>query len=313
MDMRRADSADPDAQWVLAVLDRAQGNMREAFNYSSGQTPAPYHASECYRDKAEIAELAGEWMYAKRWYAESAAAVPLDDTSVIRPLQHERLDPHLGDESMPVWVAFSKYYVTGSLSAYAAIAWERFEESTDPVEREFWAGQVVDVAGILVRKRIDRAVALKVRGLVFAEKEMITRARKDLQRSARYLADEGRSDARVEAELGHLYMLEEKHDQALPYLRRALQLDANQPQAWSDLGLCRIMAEDEEGARTALSKAIELQPDLAAAWYNRGLMHVHAGRWVEAEADLREAARLAPDNPEIGRLLQQVALKQRGK
>ena len=310
-DMLRSDAADPDAHWIMAILDRAQNNDRAAFNYVADLRPDHHHAAECYRDKGEIAELLGEWTYARRWYAESAAALPLDDPGELQRLDIQRLEATPHEIRLPVWLAFNRYYVTGSLSAYATLARERYAAAEDPAAREFWAGQLVDVTGILVRKRVDRAQALKVRGLVFADKDMNDRARKDLERANRILDKEGRSDPRIQAELGRLWLLEEQPQKALPHLRQALRLQPDMAQAWSDLGLCHIMGKNENEARDALARAIELQPDLAAAWYNRGLMNVHAGSWQAAQDDLSEAARLTPDNPEIGRLLQQVRLRLR--
>ncbi len=310
-DILRADPADPDAGWILGVLDRNQGNLREAFNFVGGLRPDNHHAAECYRDMGEIAELLGEWTYARRWYEESAAAVPLDDSSVLRRTDHPRLSGGVDGPLMPVWLAYSRYYSTGSLSAYAAAALARFEAASEVGDKDFWAGQVVDVTGTLVRRMVDRPQALRARGLVFSYKGMVDRARKDLRRADRMLEEEGLPDARVKAELGHLWLLEEDHEKALPPLRAALALEPDLARAWSDLGLCHIMAKQEDQARQALTRAITLQPDLAAAWYNRGLMNVHAGRWAEARDDLSQAARLTPDNPEIGRLLQQVQLKLR--
>lgn len=310
-DILRTDAADPDAGWVLATLDRAQGRYREAFKYIAPLRPDHEHAAECFRDKGEIAEHLGEWSYARRWYVESAHALPFKDTASLTEITYTRLEPGPDRSRLPFWLAFDRYYITGSLSAYAAFALHRFDTADDAAEREFWAGQVVNAAGILLRKDLHPAWSLRARGLVFAEKGLDQRGLKDLQRAAELLADQGMVDARTEAGIGRLLLLAEDREQALPHLRRAVGLDASQARAWSDLGLCLIMAGETGEANAALGRALALEPGLAAAWYNRGLMNLHAGNLAQAEADLNQAARLAPGNQEITRLLQQVRLRRR--
>ncbi len=308
-DMRRGKTNDPDARWVLAALDRAQGRYREAFNYIAPVRPDHLHSAECYRDKGEIAEQLSEWSYARRWYQESASALPFADTSCLTEITYSRLEPGSAASHLPFWLAFDRYYITGSLSAYASLALHRFHTASDPAEKEFWAGQVVNAAGILLRKDLHPAWSLRARGLVFAEKDQSGRGLKDLRRAARMLASEGQQDARVEAAIGRLLLKDEDHEQAAVHLRAAVRLDPDLARAWSDLGLCQIMDEDTEGAALSLSRAIALDANLAAAWYNRGLMNLHAGNLDEAQADLDQALRLAPGNQEITRLLQQVHLR----
>ena len=310
-DILRADSSDPDGRWVLATLERSQQRYREAFNYISGLRPDHEHSAECFRDMGEIAEHLGEWSYAQRWYAESAHALPFKDTSCLTGIFHQRLDPDLPDVRLPVWLAYDRYYVTGSLSAYAALALKNYERLTDPGDREFWAGQVVNAAGILLRKDMDRTWSLRARGLVFAGKGIAGRGLLDLRRTEALLAEEDRVDSRVEAGIGHLLLVEGNAEDALPHLEKAVDLDGGDAQAWSDMGLGLIMAGDRREAAKALTRAIELKPDLVAAWYNRGLMHLHGGELDQAEADLEKAASLAPGNSEVAKLLQQVHLRRK--
>lgn len=310
-DILRNDAADPDADWVLAILDRAQGRYREAFRFIAPLRPDHEHSAECFRDKAEIAEQLGEWSYARRWYIESAHALPFNDLSCLTEINYTRLEPGPENSRMPFWLAFDRYYTTGSLSAYTAFALHRFDTAVAAEDKEFWAGQVVNAAGILLRKDMHPAWSLRARGLVFAEKGLGGRGLKDLERAAELLAGQGKRDAGIEAGIGRLLLLAEDQDQALPHLRAAVALDAGLARAWSDLGLCLIMTGESDLAEEALGRAITLEPELAAAWYNRGLLNLHAGNLVQAESDLNEAARLAPGNQEITKLLQQVRLRRR--
>lgn len=297
--------------WIRAAVERRRGNYRGALSLVSELTPKHDRASEFFRDRGELAELLEEWTLAKRWYQESARALPFRSLSALSQTSHLRLEPGSGDGRMPVWLAFDRYYITGSLSAYTALAKERYQTEKDPEAREFWAGQVVNAAGILLRRGIHPAWSLRARGLVFADRDRPARAVDDLRRASRLLGEAGYRDLRVEAGLGHLYLEQENYRLARPRLRAALDLDPDNGQVWGDLGLCLVKLGDRVGAEEALTNAIRLTPDSATVWYNRGLMHLQAGNYDQAEADLAEAARLAPGHPEVGRLLQRVQLLKR--
>lgn len=318
-DIRRADMFASEPDWILAVLDLARGEEKSAFarliksrpggDEVSDLRPVRGRASECFRDMALIAERIGQWSWARRWYAESGSAVPLDDAAIVQ-VRHRRLGAPDAAPEMPVWLADDRHYVTGSLSAFAALALERHDAAAAP-GRDHWAAAVVNATGILLRRLEDQPWALRARGLVFAARGDGDRALADLQRAATLLAAEGLADARLEAGLGRAHLLRQDHKAALKHLRLAVDRDPRLAAAWSDLGLALVMAVDPEGAAAAFDQAIVLDPTLPAAWYNRGLMHLHAGRYDEAAADLAEAARLAPDNPEIARLLQQLEARRR--
>jgi tetratricopeptide (TPR) repeat protein len=216
------------------------------------------------------------------------------------------LDPYAPEHTLPVWLAYGRYYLTGSLSAYARLALDNFNRYPDGPDRDFWANALVNATGILVRMDFDEPWALRARGLVFAETGMPDLGLADLAKASQLLNETDQADADMEAALGHMLLMKEDHLAALPHLRRAVELAPGDAVAWSDLGLALIMTGETEEAEAALTRAIELDPKLATAWYNRGLMHLHAEDFEAAEADLNEAARLAPGNPDMGQLLQQI-------
>ena len=311
-DIRRRDEEDSDATWVAAVSEIGLGRFAEAFQMMLSLRPDREHAAECWRDKGAVAERLREWSYAVRWYQESAAALPLTDKSCLSVVRFAVLDPRAPEAGLPVWLAFDRYYVTGSLSAYAALALKNFDGHAAGPERDFWAGAVVNATGICLRRHVDEPWALRARGLVFAATGMPDLGIADLTRAGQLLASTGGADPRITAALGHMLLLKEDYRTALPYLQDAVDRSQNDAGAWSDLGLALIMTGETEAAETALTRAIDLDPRLPSAWYNRGLMYVHAGDYKQAERDLREAARLAPGNPELARLLQQTrSLRQR--
>lgn len=208
---------------------------------------------------------------------------------------------------MPVWLAFDRYYVTGSLSAYAALAYERFETAADASTREFWGAAVVDAAGTLIRLDFTAESARRARGLVLAESpENRARARADLEDVLRRLDNRRREDPVVLTTLARLYLQDDRPAAARPLLERAVRLEQESARAWSDLGLAYVRLGEEEPALAALQRAIDLDPELAVAWYNRGLLRYHLRDLPGAVADLERAHELAPDDPEVTALLQQM-------
>lgn len=302
--LQRQDAFNPDVPWILASLERSQRRPDQALNYMLGLRPEMEHASEFHRSIGEVAEFMAEYSHAARHYRESAHALPFDDRSVLQQRSWERLDDPRFHQSLEFWTVFDRYYVTGSLSAYTAWAWDRYRSATDPQDRVFWAGQTVNGAGILIRKEMDRPWAQRVRGLVFLETDELEKALTDLRSASRRLEAAGLRDAAIEAGFGHGLLLKEKYHAALKHLRSAVELDANNAAAWSDLGLALLMTDDAHGGEQALDRAVVLDPAAPTAWYNRGLLHLRGGNFAQAYSDLEAAARLAPDHPGVIQLLQ---------
>jgi len=299
-----------DVSWIRSVVERSVGRYREAFNYFLNLRPIEDHAAECFRDMGLAAERVQEWSYARRWFRDSRAHLPFEDTSSLVEISFERLDTRYDSSQMPVWLAFGRYYVTGSRSAYTAYAFQQFDQAVTAEARDQWAGLVVNSAGICLRMKEDQPWALRARGIVFSRTGKEDRGLEDLERAAAALDDLGLQDARVEAEIGHLQLVKQQQRRAVVTLGQAVQLDDQYAAAWCDLGLALIMTGDQKGAEKALSKSIQLNPDSVTAWYNRGLLNMHAGQLDQAQYDLGRAAELAPDNQDVARLLQQVVRQQ---
>jgi tetratricopeptide (TPR) repeat protein len=311
--LERANPFDTYGSWIRASLDRSRGLHSEALNYVIGLRPDTDHAAECWREMGEVAEMQEEDSHARRYYRESFHSLPLNDKSPLQKMTYSRLGDGRYSRELEFWLAFDRYYVTGSLSAYTNYAGDCYAAASDPQQRVFWAGQTVNGAGILLRKEMDQAWALRLRGLVFVETDELEKGLRDLRRCSRLLQESGHADALVEAGLGRLLLKKERHDQALPHLRRAVDLDSQNAEAWADLGLCLVMTSDVVGAESALDRSLRLNPNSATAWYNRGVMRLRAGQFVQAESDLKEAARLAPGNAEVVKLLQRAHVLQQNR
>lgn len=303
-DLERNDPFKSDGRWIRSVLDRARGFPVEAFSYFSRIESGVLHASERWRDMGETAEVLRRYSHAERYYRNSFHNLPFADRSGIERVRYLRLGGENAAQEMGFWLAFDRFYVTGSLSSYTRFAWDRFENAAEPAQREFWAGQLVNGAGILLRKGMDEPWALRVRGLAFLATGQYEKCRVDLRRCSRLLTGLGQEDGRVEAGLGGVLLRREKFGAALPHLRRAVALDASNASAWADLGLALVMTGDRTEGRRALDRALREDPENATAWYNRGLLNLRAGDFEQAESDLQQAARLAPGNQDVVDLLQ---------
>ncbi len=312
-DLGRVDEDFSDISWTRASYRVSTGQYRQAFNLIMDLNPNRSHKAECWREMGEIAEYLSEFSRAGRWYEESVSALPFRSTHCLVSIKNSRLKPGSKGTWLKVWLAFDRYYVTGSYSAYTSLAFKRFQDAKKPENKDFWAGQVVNATGVLLRKKMDEPWAYRARGLVFASVGKSDRARKDLKRASKELAELGQTDFEVEATLGHLYLDKENQVRALQHLNAAARLDPHAASVWRDLGLALIMSGQPKEAESALTRALDLDPDSATSWYNRGLLYLHRSDYTRATADLEKAAALAPDNQEVIKLLQQAKVLERQK
>ncbi|MEZ4388956.1 MAG: tetratricopeptide repeat protein [Candidatus Krumholzibacteriia bacterium] len=268
--------------------------------------PEKPHAAECFRDFARVEELMGNWWEAERLYESAMASVPGRERTDLLRLDHPAL-AEAGLAAMPVWLAFDRYYVMGSLSAYTDLAYRRYREAGDPASREFWASAAVDAAGCCLRLDLAPPLARRVRGLILADAPgRRDQARQDLEAAQRALDARRVVDLETLTTLARLYLRSDRPAQARPLLERAVAAAPDQARAWSDLGLARIQLGEPDLALTALETALGLDPDLAVAWYNRGLLRFHLDDLDGAVADLERAHDLAPADPDIATLLDEL-------
>jgi tetratricopeptide (TPR) repeat protein len=311
------------AHWIYGVSFWRRGGPQPAHGIFTGtgsdvasgsddfvkgaMRPATVRAAECYRDFGTVEELLENWWLAEQQYEYSVEFVPGADHPSVMRVDHAPLGHRGGDRTLPTWLAFDRYHVTGSLSAYAALAFARFETAPDAATREFWAAAVVDATGSLVRLDVHRAWARRARGLVLAEvPAQHPQARADLEAARRWFEARRIGDLRTLTTLGRLHLLAERPARARPVLERASEVAPADASVWAALGLSYIHLGESERALAALRRALELDADLAVAWYNRGLLRYHLRDLPGAVRDLERAHELAPQDPDITRLLEQL-------
>jgi tetratricopeptide (TPR) repeat protein len=96
--------------------------------------------------------------------------------------------------------------------------------------------------------------------------------------------------------LGSIYLLQDKPDEAGQQLTKALQIDPSNADANCDLGFLLASHKQFADAITHYDKAIEKKPDFASAYHNRGLAYAAENNWTNAIQDYRSALQFDPNH-----------------
>jgi tetratricopeptide (TPR) repeat protein len=86
--------------------------------------------------------------------------------------------------------------------------------------------------------------------------------------------------------------------EALPHLRRAVELRADDADAWFNLGNAHAAVRDLPAAVAAYRRCLSLDPDRFKAWNNLGIVLVLGGDPAAAEAAWRRSLTIRPDFPD---------------
>jgi tetratricopeptide (TPR) repeat protein len=81
--------------------------------------------------------------------------------------------------------------------------------------------------------------------------------------------------------------------EALPYLRRSIELEGTQPVAYYYLGEALNHVDDLKGAMQAYQRAIDLGPTNAKAYYGLGIIYDRLNRPEEAAHMYRRSREIA--------------------
>ncbi len=104
------------------------------------------------------------------------------------------------------------------------------------------------------------------------------------------------AEAQAEHHLGFQLHRHNRVAEAEPFYRRALDLDPEFKEAWTNLGLAVLAQRRPEEALLCQREALRLDPDSADAHNNLGMAHYAQGHIAEAENCFRAALRLCPDH-----------------
>ncbi len=113
------------------------------------------------------------------------------------------------------------------------------------------------------------------------------------------------NDSEVRRVLGWVYVQRDEYDKAVDAYQEAIRLDANNANAYLDLGELLWKMERKDEAKEMQARALAIRQkqakgkpeDKAAAQYDLGYSHYWLGQYEQAIVAFKEAVRLAPNNP----------------
>jgi tetratricopeptide (TPR) repeat protein len=120
------------------------------------------------------------------------------------------------------------------------------------------------------------------------------------------------NSARIQADLGGLYIESGRPADALEYLCRAIEINPDIAIAHWRLGTALQALGDSESAIEALEQAVEIRPSLADAHLSLALLYREQGRRHEALESYRKAAQFAVE-PAEKQLLEAQACRMEGR
>jgi len=107
-------------------------------------------------------------------------------------------------------------------------------------------------------------------------------------------------------DLGRAYAGLNEHDDAIRAFRKQIEVDPYHPRANSDLGAELQQEGKTDDAIAAYRKQIEIDPSSKSAHKNLGLLLAEMKKDDEAKTELEAAAAIPPDDPEVKMALAQV-------
>jgi cytochrome c-type biogenesis protein CcmH/NrfG len=107
------------------------------------------------------------------------------------------------------------------------------------------------------------------------------------------------SYAAAEGNLGHALLSNGNLDNAIPHLRRAVELAPESAEFHDDLGQSLAEKGQTDEAIPHFERALQLEPNLVEAHYFLGMALVMKGRRAEGLAHWRQALRKDPDNVQV--------------
>ena len=95
--------------------------------------------------------------------------------------------------------------------------------------------------------------------------------------------------------LGYIYLMVDKQVLAYQFYRRALQVNASQPEIWNNFGRAADELHLYEESEAAFKKTLMLDPQYAAGWANLAVSLINQARYKEALVAAEKAVELDPE------------------
>ncbi len=292
-----------------AFLHRVSFEQEMYENCERRQTRLPRNNVLRWRDYGMACEREGRGDWAECYYRRSREAVRAADGGWITGHARETAgaaDLRMGP--MPFWTNPDGGYVTGSLFAYAAYAWEMMDAAPDE-DVAVWAERLMAVAASCQHRYPDRPWVRLWRGAAFLALGDLQEAYGEFGLARDDFDRLGLDEPRLDPLQGRVMLHYRKYDRARPLLERGVQTQPRNARCWADLGTLHATLGEDAEALAAFDMAVGLDPRMAVAWYNRGILRAKDGQWQAALDDLKVAADLAPQDRKVITDLQQVQRK----
>jgi len=299
----------PETKYMV-IDPRRDHSMRIPRPDLSVSLNVPNACNRCHTDQSN------EWAVEKmdKWYGQRE--IDWQDSAVIlqaarqgNPKALPQIESWIGSEAIPAITRatllgeFAPYLSTSSLNLVVSALYDE-----DPLIRLSAVRTLADTGpGIrqqLLFSMLDdpvRAVRLEATRLLTdvpaslltqQQEEKLSKAFKDYEASLKVNAD------RPEAlsQLGVFYAEQGRKDEAETSYQRAISLDKHFSGAYINLADLFAAGEQETRAADILKQGLAVLPDDPGLHHSLGLSYIRAKRHEEALVELKKAARLAPEN-----------------
>jgi protein O-mannosyl-transferase len=145
---------------------------------------------------------------------------------------------------------------------------------------------------LALKEDIKNFFAHNIKGLVYTKTNRFEEAKQSFLTSIKY--NKKFYDPYVN--IAHVYDLEGRYDQEIPYLIKALGVDPKQDLAYKNIGVAYVNMGQYDKAIEYWKKAIRYHPTQPSFEYNIGLQLAQHGRVAEGVEWLRKAARKGEQN-----------------
>lgn len=146
----------------------------------------------------------------------------------------------------------------------------------------------------VIRLQSNNPHALRLLGVLAAQKKQYSEAIRFLETSLRYLPN----NSLAWSNLGNIYLEQKEFLKALNAYEKSLKIDPLYAEAWSNKGNALFALGRYEEALNHHYQAINLNPDYAQAYSNAGNVLNHLKRFEESIVYYKKAIQLNPNYPE---------------
>lgn len=296
--------------WVWAMTFLKLGSRREALarlHELDYRTEFPVHLNHRFwQDMGYVMESFGERERSRLCYAFSLLYHPYFPYF---PLDGVRGFNQVLDQTGSGQVYFlgcSHFFVGGSYYSYAANRVMAMELTDDPDERRRHAEAAVDALGVCIRRDMQPARALALRGRAHFRLGNLAEAAADLLEANEHLADADLPRAETLKLLAVIHFNRQDYRNARAWADRYLAESPQDDFGWLLAGMATAHLGGLDHAKIALDRARELNPDSRSAWYNLALILLQQGDSRGARELLDDSLQRFPDDEKILRLQQLV-------